>query len=191
MGYGVEVKINDVFVVDAQAVRMADESFLKTVDVRLIQRIGVGGERCTFWKHVQSGKQPKPWVKRMPTYMGISLSAEQFECQYGKEIIHRWYRPTLRQFGFPDHAANIQLGQEGGKQEHTCPVRFIACAIYRRHTNGLRPIRNLSTLYGTPDPQLRSAGELWKTFLGKHPLNGTDGKLDTRLHKHFSDFPCG
>jgi hypothetical protein len=73
VGYSVKVKVDDIFFIDAQPVCMAYEGFLKAVDMRLIQRVGVGRERRAFGEYVQPGKQPKPQVECMVVWANRSV----------------------------------------------------------------------------------------------------------------------
>jgi hypothetical protein len=87
--------------------------------VNRIQTVGVGGDGRALGKHIESGKEPRPRIEGMLRDMGVALGAKKLEGQEGEKVAERRDGLGSRQSGLFHHFDQVELFDEGSKEENT------------------------------------------------------------------------
>ncbi len=115
---GMEVQVDDGAVTQAQAFDLGDKGLLKTKDVCVVERVGVGGQSGTLRQGIESGEKSDAGVEGVIPHMGVAFGSQQLEGKKGEEIVQCRNMLVGGQPGLSYYLVQLQLGYEGGKEEN-------------------------------------------------------------------------
>jgi len=174
---GMEVQVDDVAIVELKLVSMLDKALLQAQQVDCIKAVGVCGNGSALRKDVELSEQTRPWIEGMLRDMGIALGAEQLKGHKREKIAECRDYLGSGQSGFLHHLEQIELFDEGSKEENSSSLRVKGLLRNITELDPLSDRRHLGTLdrYSQfkPCPTRQSRVALFC----QDPFNGTDRNL--------------
>ena len=129
---GVKIQIDDVTLIELELDGLLDKTLLQTQKMNPIETVGVSGDGRALGQHIESGKEPRPWIESMLRDMGVAFSTEKLEGQEGQQVAEGRDGFGSRQSGLFHHFGQVELFDEGSEEEDACSLRV------------KRPLRDIS-----------------------------------------------
>jgi hypothetical protein len=156
--------------------------------VNPIEAIGVGGDGCALGQHIEFSKEPRPWIEGMLRDMGVALSAEKLEGQERQKVAERRDGLGSRQSGLFHHLDQVELFDEGSKEENPSRLRVKGPLRDIAKSNPLSYGRNLGALDGHSQLESCPARQSRVALFGQDPFNRTDRNFHPFFGQKFCDF---
>jgi hypothetical protein len=184
---GVEVQVDDAAIVELKLIGMLDKALLQAQQVDCIKAVGVCGHGSALGQDIELSKETRPWIEGMFRDMGIALGAEQLKSHKREKIAECWDHLGPGQSGLLHHFEQIELFDEGSKEENPSSLRVKGLLRNITELDPLSDRRHVGTLdrhsQFKPCPTRQSRVALFC----QDPFNSADRNLHPFFGQKFRD----
>ena len=178
VGNGVKVQIDQIGVIEPEPGGLLDEALLQAQQVNRIQAVGIGGHSRALGQHVETGEKAQARIEGMLGEMGIAFGADQFEGEKGQKVVQGGNGFCAGQAGLLHDLGQIELIDEGGKQQNACGLRLPGAFGHLGKRQLLCHGRHLSAFDRQTEFQAAAPGQSRVALFGQHPLDCTHRDLN-------------
>ncbi len=184
-----KVKVGSGAVIQAQALDFGDKGLLKTEDLCVVERVGVGRQGCTLRQGIETGEKTDASIECMIAYMGVAFGSQQLEGKKGEEIVQGRNMLVGGQSCLSHHLIQLQLGHEGSKEENSRGIRPEVHGT--SEVQGFCSLGHRGSLDGGADFQPCPSRELGKSLFCQDTLNGPHGDVLVFFAQQLGNIPRG
>jgi hypothetical protein len=172
-----EVQVDDVTIVELKLIGMLDKALLQAQQVNRVKAIGVCGNGSALGQDIESRKESRAWIEGMLRDMGIALGAEQLKGHKREKIAECRDHLGSGQSGLLNHLEQIELFDEGGKEENPSSLRVKGLPRNITELDPLSDRRHLGTLDRHSQFKSCPTRQSWVALFCQDPFNRTDRNL--------------
>jgi len=187
VGDGMEVQVDDIAIVELELTGVLDKALLQAEHVNRVKAVGIGGYGSALGQNIELSKEPRPRIEGMLGDMGIALGAEQLKGHKREKIADCWDHLGSGQSGLLHHLEQIELFDEGGKEEYPGSLRVKGLLRNITEPDPLSHRRHLGTLDRHSQFQPCPTGQSRVALFCQDPFNRTYGNLHSFFGQELSD----
>ena len=174
---GMKVQVDDVAIVELKLIGMLDKALLQAQQVDCVKAVGVCGNGSALGQDVELSKETRPWIEGMLRDMGIALGAEQLKGHKREKIAECWDYLGSGQSGLLHHLEQIELFDEGSKEENPSSLRVKGLLRNIAELYPLSDRRHLGTLDRHSQFKPCPTRQSWVALFCQDPFNGPNRNL--------------